>query len=138
MRVSRSGEKEIVVNIKSCICYFIVSAICLSIHNIILISMDYINLYFIFSIILSYLIVSFIGYVLHAMMTFCQPLSIFAFAHYALAMSLNVPLALATTWLWRHAVGLPMVWAAPLATVSMLFLNFGLSRLAIVKIGSRQ
>jgi hypothetical protein len=57
------------------------------------------------------------------------------YGRYALAMSTNTPLAMGLTWSLRGPAGLPMDYAAPLASCAMVAANFLLSRWAIVKKG---
>jgi putative flippase GtrA len=112
--------------------YAFVSGLCLLISNVVLIAGDWARLPLSISIGFSYLLVVIIGYVLHSMLSFRRPLVLAAFGRYALAMSLNIPLAFGAVWLWRDAVALPMVWAAPLATLCAAGVNFVLSRWAVL------
>jgi len=87
------------------------------------------------SVTLAFVIVVSAGYMLHSKLTFRAPLTIHSFTRYAIAMAGNIPLAFVITWLWHDLARLPMIWAAPLATSSMIPFNFVLSRWAI---GSRK
>ena len=111
--------------------YATVSGLCWLISNAILIAGDTAKFSLSLSVGLSYLLVVVIGYLLHSVVSFRQPLSLQAFCRYALAMSLNIPFAFAAIWLLRDAVGLPMLWAAPLATGATTAINFLLSRWAV-------
>ena len=115
-----------------------VAALCLALHNAVLIVADHTGLPLLAGVMISFVLVSAMGYVLHSLLTFRQPMSPLRFGRYALAMVGNIPLAFAATWLWRDAVGLPMVVAAPLASVMMLAVNFIASRWAIAAPGARQ
>ena len=117
---------------RSIVAYAFVSGLCLLTSNVVLIAGDWAKLPLSISIGLSYAIVVIIGYLLHSMVSFRRPLVLAAFGRYALAMSLNIPLAFGAVWLWRNAVALPMVWAAPLATVCATGINFVLSRWAVL------
>jgi putative flippase GtrA len=119
------------MNSRSLIGYATVSGTCWLTSNAILIAGDWAKFPLSLSIGLSYLLVVVMGYLLHSLFSFRQPLSLAALGRYALAMSLNIPLAFAAIWLWRDAVGLPMLWAAPLATGFTTAMNFVLSRWAV-------
>jgi putative flippase GtrA len=119
------------MNSRSLIGYATVSGLCWLISNAILIAGDRANFPLSLSIGLSYVLVVVIGYFLHSLVSFRRPLSLPAFGRYALAMSLNIPLAFAAIWLLRDAAGLPMLWAAPLATGCTTAINFVLSRWAV-------
>jgi putative flippase GtrA len=116
---------------RSVVAYAIVSALCWTLSNAVLIAGDWANFPLSLSIGLSYSLVVVTGYVLHTLVSFKQHLALSAFARYAVAMSLNIPVAFAAVWLWRDSVGLPMLWAAPLATLCSTAINFVLSRWAI-------
>lgn len=116
---------------RSVVAYAMVSGLCWIMSNAVLIAGDWANLPLSLSIGLSYALVAVTGYGLHTLVSFQQPLAWAAFARYALAMSLNIPVAFAAVWLWRDSVGLPMLWAAPLATLCATAINFVLSRWAI-------
>jgi putative flippase GtrA len=117
---------------RSIIGYAIVSGLCLLISNVVLIAGDWAKLPLSISIGFSYLFVVIIGYVLHSAVSFSRPLALAGFGRYALAMSVNIPLAFGAVWLWRDAIALPMVWAAPLATLCSTGVNFVLSRWAVL------
>ncbi len=111
--------------------YGAVAGLCLLLHNVTMIAADHAGAPLIAAVVLSFVLVALTGYALHSRLTFRQPMGLRAFLRYALAMSANIPLAFVTTWVWHRPLGLPMVWAAPLASGCMLAVNFGLSRWAI-------
>lgn len=113
------------------IAYVVVAGLCLLLHNIILIAANGMGVPLWLAVLMSFTAVASVGYVLHAIFTFRQPLSLMRLARYALAMSANIPLAYVTTWFWYAAIGLPMPLAAPIASCCMLALNFVLGRWAI-------
>lgn len=111
--------------------YVTVAGICILLHNAVLIMSDWVGIPLWAAVLISFSLVASVGYVLHGLFTFRQPLALVAFARYAIAMSANIPLAFVTTWFWRDQIGLAMSLAAPLASVCMLALNFVLGRWAI-------
>lgn len=117
--------------------YAIVAGLCLGLHNLIMIVGEHLSLSLLLCVLLSFVAVTSIGYVLHALFTFCQPVGLGPFKRYVTAMLANIPLAFVTTWFWHEAAVLPMAVAAPLASVCMVALNFVLGRWAIVVPASR-
>ena len=111
--------------------YAAVAGLCILLHNAVMIAAERVALPLWTAVLLSFGIVAGAGYVLHGLFTFRQPLSLVAFAHYAIAMSANIPLAYLTTWFFLDRAGLPMTIAAPLGSVCMLAVNFVLGRWAI-------
>ena len=114
------------------IAYIAVAATCIGVHNAVLIVSDHFKLPLLAGVLISFVLVASIGYVLHGLFTFRQPLALRRFGKYVLAMSANIPLAFVTTWLWKDVAGLPMPLAAPIASACMLALNYVLGRWAIL------
>lgn len=108
-----------------------VSGLCLVIHNLCMIVADSLGVTLLLAVLSSYLMVVVTGYVLHSLISFRRKMNVTAFLRYALAMSANIPLAMATTWVWTGPVGLPMYWASPIATICMILINYLLSHWAI-------
>jgi len=113
------------------LCYAAVSGTCLLLHNACMILADRYGCTLTLAIGISYTIVVVAGYLLHSVVTFRRPIGWTEFGRYALAMATNVPFAWAATWFWRDPIGLPMLYAAPLASASMVAINFLLSQWAI-------
>lgn len=118
--------------------YGAVAATCLGLHNAVMIGVDRVLHgaisglgVLVIGFALSFAVVSVAGYLLHSRFTFRQPATLARYGRYALAMSTNTPLAFAVTWLLKTPLGLPMVWAAPIASGGMVVANFVLSRWAI-------
>ncbi|HEX3423878.1 MAG TPA: GtrA family protein [Sphingomicrobium sp.] len=111
--------------------YLVVAGFCLVLHNLILVAANGMSIPLWLAVLISFAAVASCGYALHAIFTFRQPLSISRLVRYATAMSANVPLAYLTTWFWYAAVGLPMLFAAPMGSVCMVVANFVLGRWAV-------
>lgn len=111
--------------------YITISAICLISHNIILILSDILGIKLHFSIIISFLSVTSLGYLLHSVATFKRKIEFIGAFRYFFAMSVNIPMAFIVTWFWNNIMDLSMIVAAPVATVCMLLINFMLSHWAI-------
>lgn len=111
--------------------YGAVSAICLTLHNAVMIGGDKFGWPYLASILVSFALSATIGYVLHSIATFGEAISMQRFLRYAIAMSANIPLAFIAIWIWHDLFGLAMVWASPVATICMIAINYVLSRWAI-------
>ena len=120
------------MSVRTPIAYLAVAGFCIALHNAVIILADSAGMPLWLAVLLSFGLVAGAGYVLHSLFTFRQPLAPIAFARYVIAMSANIPLAFVTIWFWQQLVGLPMAFAAPVASVCMLALNFLLGRWAIV------
>ncbi|PSJ41671.1 GtrA family protein [Allosphingosinicella deserti] len=118
--------------------YLTVSAVCWVIHNATMIAGDAAGLPLLASIAASFAIVVVVGYLLHSRYTFETSNGPGSFVRYVLAMLPNFPLSAALLWLLSKAIGLPMVVAAPLATMVMLAVNYFGSRWAITMPDSRR
>lgn len=112
--------------------YSAVSALCLLLHNTIMIGGDWLGWPYFFSILLSFCLSATTGYLLHSLVTFGEPVTVRRFLRYSAAMTANIPLAVVATWIWHDVAGLAMVWASPIATICMIGVNFLLSHWAIV------
>ena len=104
--------------------YTLVSAICLAIQNVVLISSDYTALSYQGAILLSTAILIPTGYLLQAFYTFSAEWSWAAFLRYAGALSLNVPLSMALAWVLCGQLGLPMLIASPAISICLYGWNF--------------
>ena len=122
---------RVIVKARTPAVYLAVSGICLTLHNAVLIAGDAVGVPLWATVLLSFALVTSTAYALHGLFTFRQPLAVSRYARYAVAMSANIPLAFVTTWLWHVPVGLPMAFAAPLASGCMVALNYVLGRWAI-------
>ena len=123
---------------RTTLAYGAVAATCLGLHNGVMIGADWVLRgrvselgVLVVGFAVSFVLVSMVGYLLHSRYTFREALSLRRYGRYALAMSTNTPLAFAVTWLLKAPLGLPMVWAAPIASGGMVVANFLLSRWAI-------
>jgi len=117
--------------------YGAVSAICLVLHNVVMIGGDRIGWPYFASILLSFTLSAITGYILHSHATFGEPVSMRRFLRYAFAMTANIPLAFVAIWIWHDVSGLAMIWASPIATICMVAVNFLLSRWAILSQSTR-
>lgn len=109
-----------------------VSALCMILHNLVLIAADASGLPYGIAILLSYVIVVVAGYGLHSSYTFGIERSGISFVRYALAMAGNVPALWLLLGLLVGHLGWPMLFAAPVSTLIMTLFNFMMSRWAVL------
>ncbi|TPJ28680.1 GtrA family protein [Mesorhizobium sp. B2-8-3] len=119
------------MSVRTPLAYVLIAGICIALHNAVIILADRAGIPLWLAVLLSFCVVAGTGYVLHSVFTFRRPLASTALVRYVVAMLANIPLAFVTIWFWHQQVGLPMVFASPLASVCMLALNFLLGRWAI-------
>lgn len=101
-----------------------VSGLCLVLHNLWMIATDSLGMMLPLAVLSSFLVVNTAAYVLHSLISFRREMSVAAWLRYLLAMSANIPLAMAAIWIWAGPVGLPMHWAAPIASLCMIVINY--------------
>ena len=110
-----------------------VSAVCLLLHNLIMIAVDAVGLDYVVATLLSYAVVVVVGYQLHSAYSFRTTRNRSGFARYALAMAGNLPAQWILLWLLIGRFGLPMPIAAPLSTLALTAYNFLVSRWALLR-----
>lgn len=113
--------------------FLLVSGVCALLHNAIMIGGDRLGLHYAVSSLVSYAVVVVVGFCLHVSFTYQETASTRSFLRYALAMAANYPLSLALMFVQCDLIGLPVVIAAPVATVLLLAWNFGATRWAVVR-----
>ncbi|MBC7634725.1 MAG: GtrA family protein [Acetobacteraceae bacterium] len=92
--------------------------------NVIIIALDWIGQSMFVAVLCSFFVVVVIGYILHTFFTFSAQPGWAGFFKYAAVMSINIPISLAALALFFTWMGLPMVIAAPAATVLSLAVNY--------------
>lgn len=111
--------------------YPAVSGLCLLLSNTILIVADLHHYKLLTAVLTSFCITALVGYILHSIISFKQPLGIIPFTRYIFAMAANIPAFIAITWLWQNGIGLSMSLSGVFATACMVLLNFLLCRWAV-------
>jgi putative flippase GtrA len=111
--------------------HVLIAGLCFVAHNAIVLALAGLGAPLWLAMAGSFVLVCLLGYALHARFTFEQPHSWPALARYAIAMSVNFPLALGGTWLLTVPLALPLALAAPLASSLLVLVNFVLGRWAI-------
>ena len=113
--------------------FALVGLVCAAAHNVIMIAGDFAGLHYGISLVVSYLLVVVLGFALHVRFTFGQPATREAFWRYAIAMVANYPATLALLFVLCDLAKIPVVIAAPIATVVMFAWNYIVTRWAIVR-----
>ena len=96
-----------------------------------MIVLDYVGVYYGLSLLISTSILIPTGFILHCRLTFSVEQSWPAFWRYGGVMAVNMPLSFAFIWLIYDIIGLPMIIAAPVATVLLFVWNFLAARWAV-------
>jgi glycosyltransferase involved in cell wall biosynthesis/putative flippase GtrA len=104
--------------------YTLVSAVCLAIQNMVLISSDYTGLHYELAVLLSTAILLPVGFLLQSHVTFAAARSWAAFARYGAAMASNLPLSMGLAWLLCGALGWPMLYASPTISLCLFGWNY--------------
>ena len=82
--------------------------------------------------VLSFLVIGTVGYVAHVHFTFRQAPGWRSYARFMAGLALGVPAAYAILALLCDVLHIPMLAAAPIATIVLLFYNYMSARLAIM------
>jgi len=82
---------------------------------------------------LSFLVIGSAGYLAHVYFTFQQAASWRSYARFMAGVAFGIPIAYAILSLLCDGLRMPMVFAAPIATMVLLIYNFISARLAIMR-----
>ncbi|WP_374410507.1 glycosyltransferase [Novosphingobium colocasiae] len=111
--------------------YALVSVACFVLHNAIMIALDRIGLHYALCLVGSALVLLPVGYGLQSRVTFDTAMTWRRFARYSGALITNYPVSLASLWLLRDALALPMTVAAPVGSLILFAWNYGTSLWAL-------
>lgn len=111
--------------------YLGVGALCALLNNVILIVGDAAGLHYALSILLTFVLVLPASFLAHAWWTFRVPPSWQTFARFLGGSVSSLVAASLTLWLFRGVLDLPMVIAAPFATVAMTTYNYAMAKWAV-------
>lgn len=113
------------------ILFSFISALCMLTHNAIMICLDQLHIALAFCLIVSFIIVTIIGYLGHSTIVFREQLSIKKFLKYISGMLGGIVISVPIIYFWKCGISLPMWIAAPIASICTLMINFFLVRWAI-------
>lgn len=104
--------------------YLAISLICFVLNTALLIGLDRVGVHYVGSVIVSGFVLTLVSYRLHIVWTFRVDGNTVTFARYALAQSVNTPIALALMFVFYDRMGLTMAIAAPAVILLMFLYNF--------------
>jgi putative flippase GtrA len=113
--------------------YLTVGALCAVTHNVIMIGSDFAGVHYLPATLLSFAVVTPLGYFLHCRFTFREAHSLEGFLRFMVGIAVGYPLSLALMMLFCSGLGLPVLIAAPLATVALFVFNYLSAHWAIVR-----
>jgi putative flippase GtrA len=111
--------------------YAVISAACLATHNVIVMSGAWTGASVLQAAAISFCIMVVVGYLALCIAVFDVAPGIVGFGRYLAAMTVNFPLSTGMLWLLVNSAHLPVGAAAPLATVTMVAVNYMWARLII-------
>lgn len=111
--------------------YLVGGVICAVLHNVIVIGAAAAGVHYAAALILSFAVVTPIGYLLHSLFTFRCALSGKQFMRFATGVAAGFPVSLAIMLLLCSGLAMPVTLATPIATVLLVIFNYFLSRWAI-------
>jgi putative flippase GtrA len=111
--------------------YLVIGLGCALLNNAILIGADLAGLHYTAATLVTFVTTVPVAYFAHALWTFSATLSWAGFLRFVAGSLSSLLVAAATIALLRGALGLPMVIAAPLATVAMTLYNYLMTRWAV-------
>jgi len=112
--------------------YTIVGAICALAYNAVMILGDLAGEHYVPMTILSFGIVTPLGYLIHSNFTFREQLSLRGFLRFASGAAAGFPLSLLSMAILCTGLGLPVVIAAPIATIILFLWNYASAHWAIL------
>lgn len=113
--------------------YTTVGAVCALTHNLIMIGADLAGLHYLPGTLLSFAVVTPLGYFLHCRFTFRKAHSLDGFLRFMAGIAVGYPLSLALMALFCTGLGWPVIVAAPLATAVLFVFNYVSAHWAIVR-----
>lgn len=113
--------------------YLTVGALCALIHNLIMIGSDFAGVHYLPATLISFAVVTPLGYFLHCRFTFRRAHSLEGFLRFMAGIAVGYPLSLALMALFCSVMGLRVLIAAPLATGVLFVFNYLSAHWAIVR-----
>ena len=112
--------------------YIVVGAICALVHNVVMIVGDFLGFHYLPMNFVSFGIVTLLGYLLHSGFTFRGQPSIAAFLCFAAGLAVGFPISLLVMAILCTGLGIPVILAAPIATVVLFVWNYASAHWAIL------
>ena len=112
--------------------YATVGAACALVHNLVMIGSDLAGVHYLPATLLSFVVVTPLGYALHCRYTFRRGHSTARLLRFLSGVAVGYPISLALMVLFCSGLGLPVAVAAPLATAALFVFNYVAAHWAIV------
>ncbi|AZO75084.1 MAG: GtrA family protein [Mesorhizobium sp.] len=112
--------------------YMLVGLVCAITHNAVMIGVDRAGGHYLLGTVVSFMVVSPLGYTLHSRFTFAEPFRLKAFARFAGSMAAAYPISTAMMVVLCSGLGLDVAVATPIATVALFVWNFVAAHWAIL------
>ena len=112
--------------------YLSVVMICAILHNLIVISANWLGLYSVLALLLSFVVVTPTGYVLHTLHTFGEGFSWARFARFTSGIIGGSLISLAVMFLLCTVLKVAVFIATPLSTLALFIWNYSSARWAVV------
>jgi putative flippase GtrA len=113
--------------------YLTVGVLCALIHNLIMIGSDFAGLHYLPATLISFAVVTPLGYYLHCRFTFREAHSLDGFLRFMSGVAVGYPLSLGLMVLFCSGLALPVIIAAPLATAVLFVFNYVSAHWAIMR-----
>jgi len=111
--------------------YLVIGAICIALNNAILIGGDLLGFHYAATVLVCYVLVGAFAFLCHARLTFGRAPTWHGYARFQATQGAGTLVTLAILFLASDVVGLPMWFAAPIATLVMVAYNFLSTRWAV-------
>lgn len=118
--------------------YIVVGVVCAGFHNIIMIVGDFTGAHFVALNLLSFTMVTPVGYWLHTGFTFAEKRTLGSFLKFASGVAAGFPISVLLTAIFFSAFSAPMTIAAPLTTALLFVWNYCSAQWAILSAGDRR
>ncbi|MDR3530342.1 MAG: GtrA family protein [Rhodopila sp.] len=109
-----------------------VGAICAVAHNVVMILGDWGGGHYVPVSVLSFGVVTPLGYLLHAKFTFMERLSLAGLLRFTSGVAAGFPLSLLVMATLCTGLGMPVLFAAPIATITLFLWNYASAHWAIL------
>lgn len=112
--------------------YTLVGLTCALANYAVMLAVDFAGGHYLLGTVISFLIVTPLGYALHSWFTFAEPFRLNAFLRFAAAIASTYPVAIAMLALLCSGLDLSVAIAIPIATVALFLWNFVAAHWAIL------
>ena len=113
--------------------YTLVGIVCALAHNLIVIGADLAGLHYLPATLLSFVLVTPLGYGLHSRYTFRRPLCTAGLLRFTSGVAVGYPISVAFMILFCSVLKLPVLVATPLATLALFVWNYFSAHWAILR-----